>query len=259
MRSGARTWRSSRSSASRSTRTSSSGSDTISALVAAHGATSARRARSRAARDRHERPDPRDPLVRQGELPRALRRPPDDPGLHPAGLAAGARLSDLQAARLRRLGRRRGPAVPDEDQRADDLGVAPALPRQVPAAAAREVARADRRRDPLPPAVSRSDRQPRVAPGVRDAQPRGRGDPRVHDRARLPRGRDADDAADCRRRARASVRDASQRARHGALPAHRARAVSEAARRSAASRRCSRSTGTSGTRGFRRSTTPSSR
>ena len=45
------------------------------------------------------------------------------------------------------------------------------------------------------------------------------GDPRVHDRARLPRGRDADDAADRRRRARAAVRDASQRARHGALPA----------------------------------------
>ena len=55
--------------------------------------------------------------------------------------------------------------------------------------------------------------------------------PRVHDRARLPRGRDADDAADRRRRARAAVRHASQRARHGALPAHRARAVPEAARR----------------------------
>ena len=78
---------------------------------------------------------------------------------------------DLQAARFRRLGRRRGAPVPDEDQRADDLGVAAALPREVPAAAAGEVARADRRRDPLPPALSRSDRQPRLAPGVRDAQP----------------------------------------------------------------------------------------
>ena len=56
-----------------------------------------------------------------------------------------------------------------------------------------------------------------------------RRDPRVHDRARLPRGRDADDAADRRRRAGAAVRHASQRARHGALPAHRAGAVPEAA------------------------------
>ena len=49
------------------------------------------------------------------------------------------------------------------------------------------------------------------------------------DAPRLPRGRDADDAADRRRRAGAAVRDASQRARHAAVPAHRARAVSEAA------------------------------
>ena len=69
-------------------------------------------------------------VVRQGELPRAVRRPRQDPGLHPAGLAAGARLPDLQAARFRRLGRRRGPPVPDQDQRAHDLGVAAALPRR---------------------------------------------------------------------------------------------------------------------------------
>ena len=56
-------------------------------------------------------------------------------------------------------------------------------------------------------------------------------DPRVPQRARLPRGRDADDAADRRRRAGAAVRDASQRARHAALPAHRAGAVPEAADR----------------------------
>ena len=89
-----------------------------------------------------------------------------------------ARFPDLQAARLRRLGRRRRAAVPHEDQRADDLGVAAALPGEVPAAAAGEVARADGRRDPLPPALPRSDRQPRFAARVRDAQPRRRGDPR---------------------------------------------------------------------------------
>ena len=55
------------------------------------------------------------------------------------------------------------------------------------------------------------------------------GDPRVPDRARVSRGRDADDAADRRRRAGAAVRHASQRARHAALHAHRARALPEAA------------------------------
>src|SRR2546430_1095630 len=83
-----------------------------------------------------ERPHPRDPIVRQGEFPRHLGWPREDSGLHPPGLAAGARFQDLQAARFRRLGRRRGTPVPDEDQRAHDLGVAIALSRQMPAAAA---------------------------------------------------------------------------------------------------------------------------
>ena len=61
------------------------------------------------------------------------------------------------------------------------------------------------------------------------------------------------------RRAGAAVRDAPQRARHGPLPAHRARAVPEAAGGRRASSGSSRSTATSGTRGSRRSTTPSSR
>ena len=47
--------------------------------------------------------------------------------------------------------------------------------------------------------------------------------------ARLSRGRDADDAADRRRGAGAALQDASQRARHGSVPANRARAVPEAA------------------------------
>ena len=105
------------------------------------------------------------------------------------------------------------------------------VPGEVLPAAAGEVARPERRRDPLPPALPRSDRQSRLAPRVRGAQPRARGDPRVPERARLPRGRDADDAADRRRRAGAAVRDASQRARHAAVPAHRAGAVPEAADR----------------------------
>ena len=105
------------------------------------------------------------------------------------------------------------------------------VPREVPAAAAGKVARPDRRRDPLPAALPRSHRQSRRAPRVRGAQPGGDRDPRVPDRPRLPRSRDADDAADRRRRARASVQDAPQRARHAALHAHRARALPQAADR----------------------------
>ena len=54
------------------------------------------------------------------------------------------------------------------------------------------------------------------------------GDPRVLRRARLPRSRDADDAADSRRRRGQALQDAPQRARHGPVPAHRAGALSQA-------------------------------
>ena len=90
-------------------------------------------------------------------------------------------------------------------------------------------------------------------------KPSARRDSHVPQRPRLPRGRDADDAADRRRRAGAAVRDASQRARHAPVPAHRAGAVPEAPHRSAASSASTRSTATSATRGSRPSTTPSSR
>ena len=55
--------------------------------------------------------------------------------------------------------------------------------------------------------------------------------PRVPRRARLPRGRDADDASDHRRRRGAAVRHAPQRARHEAVHADRAGAVPQAPRR----------------------------
>ena len=84
-------------------------------------------------------------------------------------------------------------------------------------------------RDPLPAALPGPDRQPGLPARVRGAEPGAERHPGVPERPRLPRGRDADDAADCRRRAGAAVRDASQHARHAALPAHRARAVPEAA------------------------------
>ena len=56
-----------------------------------------------------------------------------------------------------------------------------------------------------------------------------RAHPPLPRRARLRRGRDADDAADRGRRRGAAVRHAPQRARHRPLPAHRARALPEAA------------------------------
>ncbi len=48
------------------------------------------------------------------------------------------------------------------------------VPGQVLPAAAGEVARAERHRDPLPAALPRPDRQSRLAPRVRGAQPRAR-------------------------------------------------------------------------------------
>ena len=72
---------------------------------------------------------------------------------------------------------------------------------------------------------------PDVARRVRQALADRAGDARVLRRARLPRGRDADDAPDPRRRRGAAVRHAPQRARHGAVPAHRAGALPEAAGR----------------------------
>ena len=184
-------------------------------------------------RDRHdhERPHSRHSQLRQGELSRAVGRPVAHPGLHQEGLAVGARLRAVPAARFRRRRGRGGASVPHAHQRADDLGVAARVSREVPPAAAREVARPDRRRDPLSPALSRSHRQSRGARGLPGPQQGAGGAARVPGCARLPRSRDADDAADCRRRHGAAVPDASQRARHRSVPAHRARAVPEAAGR----------------------------
>ena len=102
----------------------------------------------------------------------------EDPGLRPQGRAQRARLRDLQAARLRRLRRRRGAPVPHQDQRADDLGLVARVPGQVFHPDAREVARPAGRRDPLPPALPGSDRQPGLAARVRGAEPGAERHPR---------------------------------------------------------------------------------
>ncbi len=190
-----------------------------------------RGARGRAARGPRRRAHPRHPRLRQGQLPGALGRALDDPGLPAPGRRVGARLGDLQGARLRRSGRRRRPRLPIEDQRAVGLGLVALVPGQMLPAAAREMARPPGRRDALSPALPRSGGEPGFAARVRDSQPDRLGDPPLLRGARLPRSRDADDAADRRRGAGAAVRHASQRARHEAVPPHRAGAVPEAAHR----------------------------
>ena len=100
--------------------------------------------------------------------------------------------------------------------------------RQGPAAAAGEVGRAGGRRAALPPALRRPLGQPRGDAHAEAAHADRRRDPPVHARPRLSRSRNADDAAPARRRRGAAVQDASQRARHPALPAHRAGAVPQA-------------------------------
>ena len=85
---------------------------------------------------------------------------------------------------------------------------------EVPAAAAREVPRAHRRRDPLPPPLSRPDGQRGVARAGDRALPRGHRAPRASWTARLRRGRDPRAAAALRRRRGAAVHDLLQRARH---------------------------------------------
>ena len=100
---------------------------------------------------------------------------------------------------------------------------------QEPAAAARQVPRHGRPGAEVPPALCRPDHRRARARALRGAQQGGQLDPQLHGRARLPRGRDADAAPDPGRRQRQALRHPPQRARPADVPAHRARAVPEAA------------------------------
>ena len=127
----------------------------------AHGAKSGEALEAERDHDAHGRPDPRHRELRQGEFSGPVGRQ----GARSRSTSARtrwrrARLPDLQAARLRRLGRRRGSSVPDQDERVHHLGVEARVPRQVSAAAAGEVARTAGRRDPVSSAVSRPHREP---------------------------------------------------------------------------------------------------
>ena len=195
----------------------------------------------------------------KASLPGPVRRALAPPGLPSPGRPVRARFRGVAAARYRRPRRRRRAPVPHQDRRAVGVGLVAHLPRQVLPAAAGEVARPERRRDPLPAALPGSGGEPRGPARLRGAQPyRGRG-ARVPDRPRLPRSRDADDAADRRRRPGPAVRHASQRARSSSSICASRPSSTSSAWSSAASNGSSRSTVTSGTRGSRPSTTPSSR
>ena len=143
--------------------------------------------------------------------------------------ALGDQLRALQALRPGRLRGRHRDALPHQDRRAHP---AP------PPSSCRSPRRCGRlpekwhglhgRRDPLPPALPRPGLQPRGEAGLPQAHQAGPLHPRVPRRARLRRGRDADDAPAGLRRGGAALQHPPQRARHRSLPAHRARAVPQA-------------------------------
>ena len=94
---------------------------------------------------------------------------------------------------------------------------------------------------------------------ARTRSDRRAGDARLLARRGLPRGRDADAAADPRRRHRAAVHHPHQRLRHGRSTCGSRSSSTSSGWSSAASRRSSRSAATSATRAPTPRTTPSSR
>ena len=135
----------------------------------------------------------------------------------------------------------------------------PGAARQGAAAAAREVARPGRRRGALPPALLDLIVNPesRRVFEMRAAHRRAACARFLDDRGFLEVETPMMQL-DRRRRRGAAVRHPPQRARPRPLPAHRARAVPQAAARRRHARGSTRSTATSATRGSRPSTTPSS-
>ena len=103
-------------------------------------------------------------------------------------------------------------------------------PHQVHPPPAREVARPAGRGAALPAALRRSHRQPRGAGGLPQAHRDRPPDPAVPRRTRVPRGRDPHPPEHRRRRGGAALPHPPQRPRSGARHAHRARALSQAAR-----------------------------
>src|SRR5690606_21231278 len=124
-----------------------------------------------------------------------------------------------------------GPAIPDPIGRgiAARQRVLDAF--QGPEHASREVAWPPGRRNALPAALRRPDRECRDATRVRAPQPDHHIAPPLPRQPWVSRSRDAGPAAALRRRGGATLRDASQHAGPGVLPADRGRALPEAAPR----------------------------
>ena len=136
--------------------------------------------------------DPRAAQLRQPALPLAGRGRRVDPGEREE---EGARrrscsrfLRDLDVGDFVRV---EGPRLAHAHRRAHGRRAAGRAAREEPAPAAREVARPDRRRGPLPPAPSRPARERGVAPERAAAQPGRLGAARGPRPPRLPRGGDA--------------------------------------------------------------------
>ena len=128
----------------------------------------------------------------------------------------------LKKLDLGRFYRREGDDVHDAHggDHAQDGGVH--RRRQGAAAAPGQVARPLEHRDALPPALPRPHRQRRRQAGLLQAQRDYPRDSRLHARARLHRGRDANDAGDPRWRGGAAVRHSAQCAGLRILSAYRA-------------------------------------
>ena len=171
---------------------------------------------------------PRDGAPRHGQarLPRRRRPLGPDPG----DLRDGEDRRDRRAPRRRRRRRRAGPA---KSRRGEPSLLAESRrgARAQHAAAAGHVPRAHRRRAALPQALPRPAHERGDA---RDFVTRARvvtRGPARPSTGGLRRGRDAGAAAALRRRVRAPVRHASQRARRRPLPPDRDRALPQAAHR----------------------------
>ena len=138
----------------------------------------------------------------------------------------------LRAAHRPRRGRHhrlRRPRVPHPAGRADRLrrGLDPSD--EVPAAAAREVARSAGSGDPLSAALRRSGGQSRGRLAAAGPGQAGLGHAPLSGGSGFRGGGDAHPPAPARRRSGPAVRHPSQCARHRPVPAHRSRALPQAA------------------------------
>ncbi|CAG9230106.1 hypothetical protein BGLA2_490050 [Burkholderia gladioli] len=187
------------------------------------------RARGQAARGQAGRPDDAAPRDGQGQLRDGPGRFGPDPVLRYARRCRRRDLRRVQEVGPGRHRRRERRAVSHQQGRAVGQVHRAAPAGQGAAPAAGQVPRPGRPGDALPAALRRPDRHARDAQHLPRPHQGDRLDPQVHGGCGLHGSRDADAAPDPRRRDGQALRHAPQRARHGDVPAHRARALPEAA------------------------------